>query len=84
MVTENDLLRELKEALQPSPDNPEGVYTSQELSSRLNLSVKTIRVRLNKLDEMGRLEMVPVTKQSIDRRTVEVPGYRLLHRKEEK
>jgi DNA-binding IclR family transcriptional regulator len=74
-VTEEDLLAELRKALEKPPQG-EGL-TGPELSERLGCNMAAVHRFLRAFQRSGRLEVVTVHRRAIDDRRTTVRAYRL-------
>lgn len=77
MITNDDLLQVLTDALTIRADDPRGAKTTRELCAELQLSQASVKSRLHILHRKNMLECVRVKRMSLSGLWMDVPAYRL-------
>ncbi len=79
-MTREEVLTILTE-LTAAQDDPEGFYTTHELSEGAGVSLKTMRRWLRDISRAGRLERANVKGESLAGARIMVPAYRIIPEK---
>lgn len=79
-ITESEILEELRAALTPSMESPEGFYTTAEIAASVGKCPSVVKARLRELFLRGEIECVRVRRPAMDGRNAKVPAYRLRNR----
>lgn len=77
VVTRNDLLDAVQNALRPTPENPAGALTTEALRAETGCGINTLRRVLGDLKRAGVLECVTVYEENLAGNMSPKPAYRL-------